>query len=158
MRNHETLNITINGRSVTLGAPGLSVLCAAAERVQDSKTQRFAEAVESCGSLAGEARVAALSCALERHQAIVTDCEVASWLDSPEGDAFLFWHAARTVSPFMSEAEARELYESLNADQIPAIAEFFAAHLGVNLKKPGSPQGDLEKNSGQVLLESKECR
>ncbi|MGE3314002.1 MAG: hypothetical protein AB7O26_02720 [Planctomycetaceae bacterium] len=141
MTNQETLNITVNERSVTLGAPGLRVLCDAAERVQEGKTRRFTESLEGCRSLTGEALAAALSNAVERHQSFVTDCEVAEWLDSPEGDAFLFWHAARIVSPDLSEDEARTLHESLSSDQVSTIAAFFAARLGRSLKT--SVQGEF---------------
>lgn len=124
-----SITLQIGEQTVVLGKPDLSVFFEAADRVQSLKTRRFAEVLERSRSLEGDALRETLSLAFEWHQRIVTNSEIAEWLQSPEGDIFLFWHAARKTQRDLEEPDARSIYQQLNADQLVRIARFFAESL-----------------------------
>ena len=145
MASSAFLEFSIDGRLLRFGQPGLEIPLNAARRVQDLRGKWFEEALCHCQHLQGDPLHAALGLAFERHQRIVTDHDIAQWLDSPEGAVFVLWHALRLFQPELSEEHAREVYESLDGEQLARIAGFFTA----GLRGSFTPT----RNNGDELIE-----
>lgn len=118
------LELQIDGRTHRIGRVGLEVHFDAVEQIYRLRDERFGRALERCTSLAGEQFEAALRLAFNQHQRIVTNDEVADWLESLEGAAFTFAQALRKFQPDLSEEACRGLYEKLNARQLQQITRF----------------------------------
>jgi len=127
----KVLEISIAGRRYRIGQPGLEVPFEAAERVESLRVRRLEEALDRCGRLQGPALEAALAQAFEWHQKIVTDRDIAAWLESPAGAVFTLWHGLRKCDGTVTEDEARAVYQSLDGEQFVQIARFFAEGLGL---------------------------
>ena len=145
MASNDSLELSSDGRPLLIGRPGLEIHFNAARRVQALRGQWFEDALRHCGGLEGEPLHAALALAFERHQRIVKDDDIAEWLDSPEGAVFVLWHALREFQPEFTEEHAREVYESLDGEQLARIAGFFTA----GLRGSFTPT----RNNGDELIE-----
>ncbi len=120
------IELSVEGNLVRFGRPSMELQLLAAERLHELRNQRFEEEIAGCATLQGESLYAALSIAFERHQAIVTDREIANWLETPAGTVFILWHALRKFRGSCREEDARNVYESLTVYQLELLARFFA--------------------------------
>lgn len=123
-RPQDVLEFQIDGRTYRIGPVGLEIHFHAVEAIYRLRDDRFASALERCTSLDGEPLEAALRIAFDLHQRIVTNDEVADWLESLDGAAFTFAQALRKFQPNLSDEESRALYEKLDARQLQQITRF----------------------------------